>query len=71
MCWVNEEVKEKLVYVWDGIAYGYEACALIEEGKTLAEIKKIFKVEDRPARPGGRRWLSLVEVIYLELTENK
>ncbi len=44
---------------------------LIEEGKTLPEIKKIFKVEDRPARPGGRRWLSLVEVIYLELTENK
>ena len=44
---------------------------LIEEGKTLPEIKKIFKVEDRPARPGGRRWLSLVEVIYLEITENK
>ena len=45
--------------------------ALIEEGKTLPEIKKIFKVEDRPARPGGRPWLSLVEIIYLELTESK
>lgn len=45
--------------------------ALIEEGKTLEEIKKIFNVEDRPARPGRRRWLSLVETIYLELTEKK
>jgi len=44
---------------------------LIDEGKSLDEIKKIFGVEDRPARPGGRRWLSLVEVIYLELTEKK
>jgi len=45
--------------------------ALIEEGKSLEEIKKIFKVEDRPPRPGGRRFLSLVEVIYLELTEKE
>ena len=45
--------------------------ALVEEGKSLAEIKKIFKVEDRPPRPGRRRWLSLVETIYLELTEKK
>jgi len=45
--------------------------ALIEEGKSLEDIKKIFKVEDRPARPGRRRWLSLVEVIYLEITEKK
>lgn len=44
--------------------------ALIEEGKSLEEIKKIFKVEDQRSRP-GRRWLSLVEVIYLELTEKK
>lgn len=44
---------------------------LIKEGKSLEEIKKIFKVEDRPARPGRRRWLSLVEIIYLELTEKK
>lgn len=45
--------------------------ALIEEGKSLEEIKKIFNVEDRPDRPERRRWLSLVEVIYLELTEKK
>lgn len=45
--------------------------ALIEEGKSLDEIKKIFNVEDRPVQPGGRRWLSLVETIYLELTEKK
>ncbi len=43
--------------------------ALIDEGKSLEEIKKIFKVEDRPARPGRGRLPSLVEVIYLELTE--
>ncbi len=45
--------------------------ALIKEGKSLEEIKKIFNVEDRPPRPGERRWLSLVETIYLELTEKK
>ncbi len=44
---------------------------LIEEEKSLDEIKKAFGVEDRPAQPGRRRWLSLVEVIYLELTEKK
>ena len=45
--------------------------ALIQEGKTLDEIKKVFNVEDRPAQPGRRRWLSLVETIYLEITEKK
>ncbi len=45
--------------------------ALIGEGKSLEEIKKIFNVEDRPPQPGGRRFMSLVEIIYLELTEKK
>ena len=40
--------------------------ALVKEGKTLDQVKKIFNIEDRP---GGMRWMSLVEVIYLELTE--
>ena len=44
--------------------------ALVKEGKSLDDIKKIFNVEDRPA-PTGRRWLSLVEVIYLDITEKK
>ncbi|MDH7512562.1 MAG: MBL fold metallo-hydrolase [Clostridiales bacterium] len=44
---------------------------LIEEGKSLDEIKKVFNVEDRPAQPGRPRWLSLPEIIYLELTEKK
>ena len=44
---------------------------LIKEGKSLEEIKKIFNVEDRPVQPGRRRWPSLVEIIYLELTEKK
>jgi len=38
--------------------------ALVKEGKTLQQVKKIFHIEDR-----GMRWMSLVEVIYLELTE--
>ena len=42
--------------------------AMIAEGRSLEDIKKAFGVEDRPAAPGGRRWLSLVETIYLELT---
>lgn len=45
--------------------------ALIDEGKSLEDIKKAFGVEDRPAAAGGRRWLSLVETIYIELTEKK
>jgi len=45
--------------------------SLIQEGKSLDEIKKIFNIEDRPAQAGRRRWLSLVEIIYLELTEKK
>jgi glyoxylase-like metal-dependent hydrolase (beta-lactamase superfamily II) len=44
---------------------------LIQEGKSLDEVKKAFNVEERPAQPGGRRFMSLVEVIYLELTEKK
>ena len=44
---------------------------LIGDGKTLEETKKIFKVEERPPRPGRRRRPSLIEIIYLELTEKK
>jgi glyoxylase-like metal-dependent hydrolase (beta-lactamase superfamily II) len=45
--------------------------ALVKEGKTLEQVKKIFNVEDRPVQPGGMRSMSLVEVIYLELTEKR
>jgi glyoxylase-like metal-dependent hydrolase (beta-lactamase superfamily II) len=41
---------------------------LVKEGKTLDQVKKIFNIEDRP---GAMRWMSLVEVIYLELTEKR
>jgi len=44
--------------------------ALIAEKKTLDEVKKAFNIVDQAAA-GGRRWPSLVEVIYLELTEKK
>ncbi len=43
---------------------------LVAEGKSLDEVKKIFQVEDRPSA-GRPRFMSLVEVIYLELTEKK
>lgn len=44
--------------------------ALIAEGKSLDDIKKIFQVQDQPAA-GRPQFMSLVEVIYLELTEKK
>jgi glyoxylase-like metal-dependent hydrolase (beta-lactamase superfamily II) len=39
------------------------------QGKSLADIKAFYKIEDRPAQPGRPRFLSLPEVIYLELTQ--
>jgi glyoxylase-like metal-dependent hydrolase (beta-lactamase superfamily II) len=45
--------------------------AMIAEGKPLDEIKKFYKVEDRPAAPGRPRFLSLAEVIWLELMEKQ
>ncbi|MGD0922708.1 MAG: MBL fold metallo-hydrolase [Terriglobia bacterium] len=43
---------------------------LIQQGKSLEEIKSAFGIAEAPA-PGGRRWPSLVETIYLDLTERK
>jgi cyclase len=45
--------------------------ALVQEGKTLAEVKQAFASADQPTAPGARRWPSLVETIYQELTEKK
>jgi cyclase len=45
--------------------------ALVKEGKTLEQVKKIFNIEDRSSQPGGMGRMSLVEVIYLELTEKR
>jgi cyclase len=45
--------------------------AMIAEGKTLDEVKRFYKVEDRPAAAGRPRFLSFAEVVYLELTEKK
>ncbi len=42
--------------------------ALVKEGKTLDEVKKIYSND---TRTGDMRWPSLVEVIYRELTEKK
>jgi cyclase len=43
--------------------------ALAAEGKTLEDVKKAFNINDAAAP--GRRWPSLVEIIYQELTEKK
>jgi glyoxylase-like metal-dependent hydrolase (beta-lactamase superfamily II) len=45
--------------------------AMVAEGKSLDEIKKAFGVQDAPSQPGRTRFMSLVEVIYLDLTEKK
>jgi hypothetical protein len=44
---------------------------LVQQGKTLAEVKQALGDADQPARPGGRQWPSLVEIIYQELTEKE
>jgi cyclase len=41
---------------------------MVSSGKSLDEVKKAFNIET-PA--GGSRWPSLVEVIYLDITEKK
>jgi len=42
---------------------------MVAAGKSLAEIKKAFGIEDPADAPGGRRrWPSFVETAYLELT---
>ena len=42
---------------------------LINEGKSLDEVKQAFGIKDGP--PGGMRFPSLVEVIYLEFSGKK
>jgi cyclase len=41
---------------------------MINDGKSVEDVKKAFNIET-PA--GGSRWPSLVEVIYLDITEKK
>lgn len=45
--------------------------ALVKEGKTLEEVKKVFNIDDRPAQPGAMVFPSVVEIIYRELTAQK
>ena len=44
--------------------------AMVAEGKTIEDVKTAFGLKDE-AGAGGRRWPSLVEIIYQELTEKK
>jgi glyoxylase-like metal-dependent hydrolase (beta-lactamase superfamily II) len=44
--------------------------ALIQQGKSLDEVKSAFGVAEVPAQ-GARRWPSLVETIYLDITERR
>jgi len=45
--------------------------AMFLEGKSLEEAKKFFKVEARPAVPGRPQFLSLPEVIWLEVAQKR
>jgi hypothetical protein len=45
--------------------------SMVQEGKSLDDIKKAFGIADEPGAAAGRRRPSLVEVIYLDLTEKK
>lgn len=42
---------------------------MVGEGKTLDEVKKFYNVEDRLAAPGRPQFLSLPEVMWLEITQ--
>ena len=44
---------------------------LVDQGKTLDEVKKGMGVEEGPIRSGQFRFMSLSEVIYRELAEKK
>jgi glyoxylase-like metal-dependent hydrolase (beta-lactamase superfamily II) len=45
--------------------------AMVKAGKSIDDVRTAFNVSTAPARPGGTRWLSLVEVIYMDLTAKK
>ena len=45
--------------------------AMVAEGKSLEEIKKAFGIQEETSKPGGMRFMSFVEVVYLDLTEKK
>jgi cyclase len=61
------ELEKGLAYIQERVD---KVKALLTEKKTLDEVKKAFNIVDSAA-PGARRFASLVEVIYLELTEKK
>jgi len=42
--------------------------SMIRDGKSLEEVKMAFGIPNAPAKPGGMRFPSLVETIYLELS---
>jgi glyoxylase-like metal-dependent hydrolase (beta-lactamase superfamily II) len=45
--------------------------AMVKQGKTLPEVRAALGIPEPAAATGGRGWPSLVEIIYLELTEKK
>ncbi len=60
------EIRGELISIQDKQA---KIKDMIAAGKTLADIQGAFGIEEPPA--GGRRWPSLVEVIYLDITEKR
>lgn len=45
--------------------------AMVKEGKTVDEVKKFYNIEDRPEAPGRPRFLSLPEVMWLEISQKQ
>jgi glyoxylase-like metal-dependent hydrolase (beta-lactamase superfamily II) len=44
---------------------------MLNSGKSLDEIKTAFGIAAAAGAPAGRRWPSLIEIIYQDLTEKK
>jgi len=60
------EISELLAMYHDRIARVQE---MVQDGKSLDEVKQAFGIAPEEEGAPRRRWPSLVEVIYLELTE--
>jgi cyclase len=43
--------------------------ALVQQGKSLDDVKKAFGISDGPAKPGGMRFPSVVEIMYQEFSK--
>ena len=64
----SKEVRQTLEFIEDVQA---KVKVMFEAGRTLAEVKKAFGVQERPKEEGAWVWPSLAVTVYLELSEKK